>query len=210
MRTVLIVEDDGVIRSAIAEMLRDEGYVVHTAANGEEGLHAIGEHRPDLAIVDLMMPVMDGWELLRRQRSDPDLASIPTLVLSASTTDGMEAAKQLGATAFLPKPYDIDALAAMADQLSRSSYDRARFEGALLVVRTVAHRLNNQLALTVGYGELLASHSDLPEHLRVLAREAHQGAIAASETISLLQQVTRIEEVEFGGQILIDIERSVE
>jgi DNA-binding response OmpR family regulator len=87
---VLLVEDDAAIRDALRELLEAEGYVVQGAANGREALARLrgGGHRPRLILLDLMMPVMDGWEFRQAQRGDPALACIPVVVLSAE--DGVE------------------------------------------------------------------------------------------------------------------------
>lgn len=208
MRRVLIIEDDVNVQALIADTLREQGYDVDVADNGAQGLAVARSHLPDLIVLDLMMPIMDGWSVLRERMNDASLSSVPVLVLSAASAEGLRAAKSLKATAFLPKPYDLDALLAMSDQLSHLSFERGRMEGALLAARTVGHRLNNQLSLTVGYAELLASSADLPEKLRDLAEEAHQGAVDASRTVAQLQQIIRLEEVDIGGGTILDLERS--
>jgi hypothetical protein len=91
--------------------------------------------------------------------------------------------------------------------------ERARLEGVLLAARTMAHHLNNQLALTVGYGELLAMHTRLPEDLRGLAAEAMRGAQEAATTVAKLQRVARLEEVPpvVGDSVnagMLDLDRS--
>jgi CheY-like chemotaxis protein len=105
--TILIAEDDDAIRDALATLLEEEGYRVVTARDGAEALarlHALP--RPRLVLLDLMMPVMSGWEFLRRLRADPDTADIPVLVLSASHLS----APPEGASAFFSKPVRIGAL----------------------------------------------------------------------------------------------------
>jgi two-component system chemotaxis response regulator CheY len=87
-RTVLIVEDDEQVRDAIAEALMDEGYTVRIAGNGREALEALRatSQRPRLILLDLMMPVMDGWEFLRERERQPSLAEIPVCAVSAAET----------------------------------------------------------------------------------------------------------------------------
>src|SRR4026209_1348307 len=81
---VLIVEDDEDLREMMAQLLTLEGFVAATVANGREALEYL-QHasKPDVILLDLMMPVMDGWEFRRRQQADPDLAPLPVIVLSA-------------------------------------------------------------------------------------------------------------------------------
>jgi CheY-like chemotaxis protein len=105
---VLIVEDDDDLRDMMAQMLTIEGFDTATAANGREALdylHSSG--KPNVILLDLMMPVMDGWEFRRRQKADPELAPVPVIVLSA--LDPPRAAT-VDADAFLKKPLDFDRL----------------------------------------------------------------------------------------------------
>ena len=105
---VLIVEDDEDLREMMAQMLTIEGFDTATAANGREALdylHSSG--KPHVILLDLMMPVMDGWEFRRQQKADPELAPVPVIVLSA--LDPPRAAT-VDADAFLKKPLDFDRL----------------------------------------------------------------------------------------------------
>src|SRR4051794_8391277 len=103
---VLIVEDDGDLREMMAQLLTLEGYPAEAVANGKEALEYLKNARqPRLILLDLMMPVMDGWEFRRHQREDPKLAAVPVVVLSA--LDASRAVAIDGA-AFLKKPLDFD------------------------------------------------------------------------------------------------------
>ena len=105
---VLIVEDDEDLRDMMAQMLTIEGFQTATAANGREALEYLHHtSKPNLILLDLMMPVMDGWEFRRQQKADPAIAPVPVIVLSAldpSRAAGVDAA------AFLKKPLDFDRL----------------------------------------------------------------------------------------------------
>ena len=108
--TVLIVEDDRDVRLALAEVLAEEGYRIALA---EHGFDALCQLRfgmpPGVILLDLMMPVMDGWEFLAEQRAKPALASIPVVVLTAAgNARGLGASPQV--VARLRKPVDIGAL----------------------------------------------------------------------------------------------------
>jgi CheY-like chemotaxis protein len=105
---VLIVEDDADLRDMMAQLLLLEGYRTETAANGQDALRYLSHGgRPDVILLDLMMPVMDGWEFLRRKRLEPSIAGVPVVVLSAMDP---ARATNLGGTAFLTKPLDFDRL----------------------------------------------------------------------------------------------------
>ena len=105
---VLIVEDDADLREMMAQLLQLEGYRAEAVANGRDALRYLkAGDRPDVILLDLMMPVMDGWEFRRRQVEDPAIAKVPVVVLSA--LDPIRAV-DLGGTAFLKKPLDFDRL----------------------------------------------------------------------------------------------------
>jgi CheY-like chemotaxis protein len=80
---VLIVEDDEAIREAMSELLADEGYRVRVAADGAHAARVLDEVQPDVMLLDLMMPIMSGWELLEHMRRRGTLSSFPVVVVSA-------------------------------------------------------------------------------------------------------------------------------
>jgi CheY-like chemotaxis protein len=105
---ILVVEDDESIRQAMQGILADEGYRVTTAENGRQALERLRSGAaPDLIVLDLRMPVMDGWEFRVAQRGDPALARIPILAVSA---DGSAKAAAIDADAYLRKPLSTDTL----------------------------------------------------------------------------------------------------
>ena len=113
---VLVVEDDTPLRRMIAMFLRATGYLVRTAEDGLAGLDLVRDELPDLVLLDLMMPGLDGWEVLRRLKGDALTAAIPVLVLTASVDAPLpEQALRLGATRFLAKPIDSRVLVEHVD-----------------------------------------------------------------------------------------------
>jgi len=108
-RLVLVVDDDADVREAFEAVLHAEGYRVATVSDGEEALQVLRAGlRPCLILLDLMMPVKDGWQFRAEQRADPELAAIPTVVVSARR-GASEIARSLSMRA-LEKPPDFDAL----------------------------------------------------------------------------------------------------
>jgi CheY-like chemotaxis protein len=115
---ILIVEDDVAIRQTVAELLEDEGYEVDCAANGADALALLERSEvPALILLDLMMPVMDGWSFRETQRRDPRLAGIPTVVVTASNAASGHAPDELAPDAFLAKPFDLDRLIDTVERL---------------------------------------------------------------------------------------------
>jgi CheY-like chemotaxis protein len=106
---VLVVDDDEAIRDVVAEVLREEGYEVECAENGEQALAAMRAARPSVVLLDLMMPVMSGWELLEHVQADRDLAPIPIVVVSAMAAPGVQE--------HLQKPLDLDRLLTTVERM---------------------------------------------------------------------------------------------
>jgi len=108
--SVLIVDDDAAIRDVLSEVLCDEGYAVDTAANGYEALAYLqAAPKPGLILLDLMMPVMNGWEFRAAQQLDPELAAIPVITISANA-ELVRGAPRLEVAQHLRKPVDLDHL----------------------------------------------------------------------------------------------------
>jgi CheY-like chemotaxis protein len=107
-KTVLLVEDDPDIRDILEDLLEAQGYDVVPASHGKQALDFLttaGATRPDIVILDMMMPLVDGRQVLETMRADPVLATIPVVVISAVTRE-----KPAGAAAFLRKPISVEKL----------------------------------------------------------------------------------------------------
>ena len=113
-RRILVVDDDPRLLHVVAMYLSIEGYEVDTAANGEEGLRLLEQKRPDLVILDVMMPGIDGLEACRRIKSNPETRSIPVVLFTAlSRTDDVENGRAAGANRFINKPFSLIGLGAV-------------------------------------------------------------------------------------------------
>jgi CheY-like chemotaxis protein len=109
---VLVVDDDIAIRECLAEVLAIEGYDVREARNGREGLNALVNAHPRVVVLDLMMPVMDGWQFLEEQKAMPDVARVPVVVTTACGAEPPEAA------CVLHKPFDMHVLLGIVARLA--------------------------------------------------------------------------------------------
>nr|WP_276598717.1 response regulator [Nannocystis sp. SCPEA4] len=118
----MVVEDDRDIRETMGLVLEGEGYEVVTAPNGKEALQLLQTGlRPCIVLLDLMMPVMSGWELREQMLRDPAMADIPTIVITGDTRASQRTA-QLQATACIAKPFEIsDLLAVVAEAAPRAN-----------------------------------------------------------------------------------------
>jgi DNA-binding response OmpR family regulator len=105
-QTILIVEDDKFLRELIAQKLTKEGYNISEAIDGEEGIKKIKEEKPDLVLLDLILPGIDGFEVLTRMKEEPTLSSIPVIILSnLGQKDDVEKGFKLGAVDYLIKAH---------------------------------------------------------------------------------------------------------
>jgi excisionase family DNA binding protein len=112
---VLVVDDDDRLREFIRVNLEMEGYTVVEAANADEGLGAVEEQAPDLILLDVMMPGVDGWEMLRRIQERHGVGSIPVIMFSGKVDEADAAAR--GAQGFIGKPFDPQQLIESTKQL---------------------------------------------------------------------------------------------
>jgi two-component system chemotaxis response regulator CheY len=115
MKRVLVVDDDPAVRKLVSDALQGE-YAVDQATNGQQALESIQSRQPDAVILDMMMPVMDGWSFLEACRHEPSCAELPVLVVSAEPS-ACEDSRRLGATACVAKPFDINILTAAVEHL---------------------------------------------------------------------------------------------
>jgi CheY-like chemotaxis protein len=106
--TILLVEDDSLISEVLTSVLEDEGYVVVAAHDGEQAIALLGTTRPDLAVLDMMMPLVDGREVLRHIRQTESTRDLPVILMSASPLTVLEGSESYAL--FLRKPFDLQTL----------------------------------------------------------------------------------------------------
>jgi two-component system, OmpR family, phosphate regulon response regulator PhoB len=116
--TILLVDDERPVREMLALALEDTGFSVLQAFHGRHALQVIAQHRPDLVISDVMMPLIGGIELCRRLKSDPETAAIPVVLMSAA---GAQAGRGAGADAVVAKPFDLEEMDTLGHRLLASA-----------------------------------------------------------------------------------------
>jgi len=117
-KCILVVEDDDAIRDLIAEILDSAGYRVERAADGLQALGKVPAARPDVVVLDLMMPIMDGWTFLEQFRQIPDYIGTPVVATSTyGSQSERQTARELQVQAYLAKPFDVDMLVGVVARL---------------------------------------------------------------------------------------------
>lgn len=120
MAKILLAEDEKHLADMVAFKLTNSGHRVVLARDGEEALALLGRERPDLAILDIMMPGVDGLEVLRRIRDDPDLRALPVIMLTAKGQErDVLAGLGAGANDYVVKPFSLKELVARIDTVLR-------------------------------------------------------------------------------------------
>lgn len=156
---LLLVDDEPGLREAVQAYLSQSGFTVEVATNGQEGLDKLQQDIPDLVITDIMMPEVDGYQLLKQMREDPRLKSIPVVFLTARgmTSDRIQG-YQARCDAYISKPFDPDELVAVVENLlaRRSNVTEGFEEGETPDIATLARQIQE-------IKELLTHKSAIPQ-----------------------------------------------
>ena len=148
--TILIVDDDLGTRLSISDYLELSGYSVMTADDGQKALTIVEEHHPDLIVTDIIMPRMNGYDLVRRVRQQPGFRLLPVILLTARTkTQERILGYQSGCDLYLPKPFELEELAAAIrnllerSQIIQSEYGLSHQENLVTHTPTKSPDTNN-------------------------------------------------------------------
>ncbi len=117
-KRVLVIDDDLPIRGMLAAALRQHGYQVLLAGDGAEGQRALTIHHPDVVLLDLAMPDVNGWDFLQRLQETGHLGKVPIIVVSAHLRVEPQALLQMGVAAILPKPFNLPDLLQLIEHLA--------------------------------------------------------------------------------------------
>ncbi|MEC7583609.1 MAG: response regulator [Planctomycetota bacterium] len=116
-RNILIIEDEKLIIVSTQMVLEAAGFTVDSATNGEDGIAKARSMEPDLILLDIMMPGIDGWETLTRLKRDPETASIPVVIFTAREhSRGHQKSTEMGAADYFRKPFEPDELIELVEK----------------------------------------------------------------------------------------------
>ncbi len=172
---ILIVDDNEKSRFLLSEKMASDGYHVDTAKDGVEGLEKIEEFRPDLILLDIMMPRMDGYEMCRRLKSDERTRYISVIMLTArSELDDKVMGLEMGAEDYIVKPYSLVEVSARVRSLLRVKMLQTKLREAEKMavlgemVDQIAHEVRNPLVSIGGMARRLYEHETNPDHRKYL------------------------------------------
>ena len=201
--TILVVDDQPINVQLLKRKLEREGIQVTAAYNGADALQLVKQVKPDLILLDVMMPDMDGIEVCQRLQADEATRSIPIIFVTARTSkEGKIEGLGVGAVDYITKPIDLDeTLARVQTQLrfvaiNREMIDlqrrlvearRAATIGA--VTQGIAHNLNNLLGVVIGYLDLIKAYYDKPEQVKKNAMHVEE---AVHRIVSIIKQLSSL------------------
>lgn len=201
--TILVVDDQPINVQLLKRKLEREGLQVVTAHNGLDALELIKRSKPDLILLDVMMPDMDGIEVCQRLQADEQTRSIPVIFITARTSkEGKIEGLNVGAVDYITKPIDLDeTLARVQTQLRFVAINREMIElqrrlvearraatiGA--VTQGIAHNLNNLLGVVIGYLDLIKAYYDKPDQVR---RNAQSVEDAVHRIVAIIKQLSSL------------------
>ena len=200
---ILVVDDQPINVQLLKRKLEREGIKVTTATNGLEALSSVRWDRPDLILLDVMMPDMDGIEVCQRLQADEATKSIPVIFITARTTkEGKLEGLGVGAVDYITKPIDLDeTMARVQTQLRFVSINRelvdlqrrlseARRAATIgAVTQGIAHNLNNLLGVVIGYLDLVKAYYDKPELVKKNAASVEEAVL---RIVSIIKQLSTL------------------
>jgi two-component system sensor histidine kinase/response regulator len=199
--TILIVDDQPINVQLLKRKLEREGLQIVPAYSGVEALELVSQSKPDLILLDVMMPDMDGIEVCRRLQASEDTRAIPIIFVTARTSkEGKLEGLRVGAVDYITKPIDLDeTLARVQTQLrflaihrdmlalQRRLVDARRAATIGAVTQGIAHNLNNLLGVVMGHLDLVKAYPDKPEQVKKNA-QAIENAVA--RIVAIIKQLS--------------------
>ncbi len=200
---ILVVDDQPINVQLLKRKLEREGMAVTTSYSGREALELVAKDKPDLILLDVMMPDMDGIEVCQHLQEDDELRSVPVIFITARTSkEGKIEGLGVGAVDYITKPIDLDeTLARVQTQLRFVSINRelvdlqrrlgeARRSATIgAVTQGIAHNLNNLLGVVIGYVDLIKAYHDKPDLVRKNSQHLEE---AVNRIVAIIKQLTNL------------------
>jgi two-component system sensor histidine kinase/response regulator len=198
---ILVVDDQPINVQLLKRKLEREGMIVATSYSGREALDMVKADKPDLILLDVMMPEMDGIEVCQRLQADSETKTIPVIFITARTSkEGKIEGLGVGAVDYITKPIDLDETLARVQtqlrfvQINRELVDLQRRLGESrrsatigAVTQGIAHNLNNLLGVVIGYVDLIKAYHEKPELVKKNAQHLED---AVNRIVGIIKQLT--------------------
>ncbi|MBU0729782.1 MAG: response regulator [Proteobacteria bacterium] len=166
-QSILIIDDTVDTVELLTKRLRADGYITHGAYDGFQGLKSVKEHNPDLVVLDVMMPLLDGFEVCNRLKSDPETRNIPILLLTAkSEIPDKVRGFDFGADGYITKPFDYKEVSAKIRSLlaksleTRRTAEEEKNEALETLVDEISHEIRNPLVAIGGFARRVQKNLD--------------------------------------------------
>lgn len=202
MKRILVIEDEFLLRKGVTEILTFEGYEVIEAENGESGILSVLRNSPDLVLCDIMMPVVDGYEVLRRLQKNESSKLIPFIFMTAlAEKSDQRMGMELGSDDYITKPFTRDELLKSVSTRLKKSDDIKERENTSLnelranIISHMPHELRTPLNGMLCYGEHLMDfpHSITHEELSSIGKSIHESAVRLHRLIQNYLTYTQLE-----------------
>ncbi|MBS0663435.1 MAG: response regulator [Verrucomicrobia bacterium] len=199
--TILVVDDQPINVQLLKRKLERENMRVVAAYNGLEALEAVKQEKPDLILLDVMMPDMDGIEVCQRLQASEDTKAIPVIFVTARTSkEGKIEGLNVGAVDYITKPIDLDETLARVQtqlrfvainremiELQRRLVDARRASTIGAVTQGIAHNLNNLLGVVMGHLDLIKAYYDKPDQVKKNVKHVED---AVGRIVSIIKQLS--------------------
>lgn len=202
LKNVLVIDDEEEIVNAAKRMLERSGYFVNTALNGKQGIDRITQHKPDVIITDIIMPVMDGYEFYKHLKNETLTSRIPVIILTARP-NMEDAFRALGVQGFVTKPFTVENLVEKIERLGERDTPMGP-RGSLLIAGSDEYTLSQMSVLLKddGYHTQTAENSAdiivkaLEEALDFIFLDVYMKEIPSRETIKALRSFHKLDNVK--------------
>lgn len=206
MNKILVIEDDKIIQNNLLDLLTSEDYSVECAGNGQEGINKVKSFNPDLIICDVMMPQLNGFEVLEELQKDNSTAGIPFLFLTAKTEmENLRQGMRLGADDYLLKPFDVDeVLEAVKTRMRKKKLNDEKIKQMQeQIAHKLPHDLRTPLVPILGYAEMIEGEDDI-EQIKAMIRTIRTSGKVLQNRIEkfLLYKDLILNEIDIPDEIL--------
>lgn len=206
--TILIVDDNPRNLQLLGTLLREAGYRIVVAQEGSHALRTVGKVRPDLILLDVMMPGMDGFETCQQLKADGRTRDLPVVYLTAHTeTEDVIQGLERGAVDYITKPFiPIELLTRVRTHIELAR--QGRLQGVLELAGAVCHELHQPMQAVLGMADMLLSQTDDDGPVRERAVTIRREILRMRGITRKLARITRYETREYLTGRIVDLDRS--